>query len=123
MRRIGWRTGGDDVVEQPPAGQLQHAAAHQGVRRQGVGAVAGAVDEEDVQAAAGEQQGGGGAGGAGADDDHVVGGAVGVHGSISVVQLPAAGRASRPRPASGGRSSGQPASTSIETGTPLVRTS
>jgi hypothetical protein len=34
----------DDLLEQAPPGQLQHATAHQGVRGEGVGAVAAAVD-------------------------------------------------------------------------------
>ena len=70
--------GGDDSVEQAPAVKLEDAAAHQGVGREGVGAVAAAVDDEDPQAGAGEEHGGGGAGGAGADDDDVVGGTVGM---------------------------------------------
>ncbi len=72
--------GGDDLVEQAPASELQHAAAHEGVSGQGVGSVAAAVDEEDAQAVAGEEVCGGGAGRAGADDDDVVGG-VGMVGS------------------------------------------
>ena len=65
-------TGGDDVVEQAPAVELHDTGAHQGVGGQGVGPVAAAVDDEDVETGAGEEQGGGGAGGAGADDDDVV---------------------------------------------------
>ena len=78
----GRGAGVDDAVEQPPAVELEDAAAHQGVGREGVGAVAAAVDDEDGQAGAGEQHGGGGAGGAGADDDDVVVGTVGVHGGL-----------------------------------------
>ena len=43
--------GGDDLVEQPPAVELDHAAAHQRVGGQGVGAVAAAVDDEHVETA------------------------------------------------------------------------
>ena len=71
--------GVDDTVEETPAVELEDAAAHQGVGREGVGAVAGAVDDEDAQPVAGEEHGGGGAGGAGADDDSVIGGRLAVH--------------------------------------------
>jgi quercetin dioxygenase-like cupin family protein len=69
-------SGGDDLVEQAPPGQLEHPAAHQRVRRESVAAVAAAVDEEYLQPEAGEQVGGGRARHAGADDHHVVAGAV-----------------------------------------------
>jgi hypothetical protein len=64
----------DDLVEQAPSGQLQHAAAHQGVRGEGVGTVAAAVDEEDAQPGAGQQVGGGRPRSTGADDNDVVAG-------------------------------------------------
>ena len=67
------RAGGDDPVEQAPAGKLQHAAAHQGVGREGVGAVAAAVDHEDTQARAGPAASRWRLRRAGADDDDVVG--------------------------------------------------
>jgi hypothetical protein len=64
----------DDLVEQAPPVQLQHAAAHQGVRGEGVGTVAAAVDEEHAQPGAGQQVGGGRPRGTGADDNDVVAG-------------------------------------------------
>ena len=65
------RAGRHDAVQQAPAPQLQHAAAHQRVRRHGVRAAAGPVDDQHPQAGAGEQQRGRGAGDAGTDDDGV----------------------------------------------------
>ena len=52
--------------------ELDDAGAHQRVGRQGVGAVAAAVDDEDVETLAGEEHRGGRAGSASADDDDVV---------------------------------------------------
>ena len=63
--------------------ELEDAAADEGVGGEGVGAVPGAVDDEDAQPVAGEEHGGGGTGGAGADDDSVVGGRLAVHGRMS----------------------------------------
>ena len=52
--------------------KLQHAASHQGVGRQGVGAVTLPVDDEHAQTTPGEQHPGGGAGASGADHHNVV---------------------------------------------------
>ena len=49
------------------------------MRRQRVGAVAAAIDDEDVEAGASEQHAGGGTRGASTDDDDVVAGWVVVH--------------------------------------------
>jgi hypothetical protein len=68
------RTGGEHVVEQPPAGELDHTTSGDAMRRQGVAGEAGAVDEHDVVAHPSQQQGGGGAGAAGSHDDDVVAG-------------------------------------------------
>ena len=62
----------DHVVEQPPTVELHDAAAHQRMRREGVGAVAAAVDDEHAHARIGEQHGRGGTRSAGADHDDVV---------------------------------------------------
>jgi hypothetical protein len=63
---------GQHPVEQAPAPELHHAAAGDGVGREGVRRKRGAVDEHDVVASAGEQQGSRGPGAAGADHDDVV---------------------------------------------------
>ena len=65
------RSGGDDLVEEAPARELQHAGAHQAVRRQCVGAVVATVDDEHVEAGTGEEECRRRARGAGADDDDV----------------------------------------------------
>ena len=66
-------SGGGDLVEQAPAGKLQHPCAHEGVGRDGVGAVLAAVDHQDPQARLGQDHRGGGSGRPGPDDDDVVG--------------------------------------------------
>jgi hypothetical protein len=68
----GRRAGLDDGVEQSPAVQLDDGPSHQGVGREGVGAVSTAVDDEDALTGASEKHRGGGARGPGADDDDVV---------------------------------------------------
>ncbi len=74
----GWSAGGDSV-EKPPAVELDDPGSHERVGGQGVGAIAAAVDDQDVEAGACEEHGGRGPGGTGADYDHVVGGGDVVH--------------------------------------------
>ena len=66
-----WRAGRRDPVNQPPAPQLQHPATHECMGRQRVGAAAGPIHDQHLQAGAGEEQRRGGAGDPGAHDDRV----------------------------------------------------
>ena len=74
--KVVWRIAGVPAAmtagEQTPPVQLQDPAAHQGVRGEGVGAVAGTIDDEDPQSLAGEQHRRRRPSSAGADNDGVV---------------------------------------------------
>ena len=61
-----------DPLEQPPGGELEDPRPHQGVGREGVGAVGPAVHGEDAEPPPGQEHRGGRARGTRADDDHVV---------------------------------------------------
>ena len=66
------RAGRLERAEHPPAMELEHTGAHQGVGGEGVAPVGLAVDGQHPQAAAGQQHGGRGPGAARPDDDGVV---------------------------------------------------
>ena len=68
---------GDDRVEETPAGQLDDASSHQGVRGRGVARQRGALEQEDVVAGARQQHRRRGAGTAGAHDHDVGSGGAG----------------------------------------------
>jgi hypothetical protein len=68
----GRSPGRDDPVQEPPTVQLQHAAPHQRVGRQRVGAVLPPVEQQHAQPGPGQQERGGSAGRSGADHRDVV---------------------------------------------------
>ena len=74
---------GDDVVQQPPTGQLQHAGAHQSVGRQRVAAVRRPVDQRHPSACSSEEHRGRGTGHPAPDNHHVIGGAHAAGSSLS----------------------------------------
>src|SRR6201999_133006 len=71
-RNDGWSARVDDRVEQTPAVQLQHTAAHERMGGQRVRTWPGRLDDEHTHAAAGQQHRGGRPGTPAADDDRVV---------------------------------------------------
>ena len=70
----GRRSRGEHFVQQPPAGQLDHSAAGQAVRREWVTEQVAALDHDHIEATSRQQPRGRRSSAAAADDDDVVGG-------------------------------------------------